>query len=158
MLICTRSWSLCCIEPELILRQQCWASRFLQIKEPVGSGADWNAQIEKDLHRTFPGHPVMDRSGRRSLRRILSAYACRNPNVGYCQVQILPKIHSLYLSLPSRATVMLHSCLWSETILHSIYTSVSKVLFKFQTESKSCMLSNRQAKKADTLSVNILVP
>ena len=47
---------------------------------------DWNAQIEKDLHRTFPGHPVMDASGRRALRRILAAYARRNPAVGYCQV------------------------------------------------------------------------
>lgn len=47
---------------------------------------DWNLQIEKDLHRTFPGHPVMDTSGRSALRRILAAYARRNPSVGYCQV------------------------------------------------------------------------
>ena len=43
-------------------------------------------QIEKDLHRTFPGHPVMDASGRNALRRLLAAYARRNPSVGYCQV------------------------------------------------------------------------
>jgi len=43
-------------------------------------------QIEKDLHRTFPGHPVMDASGRSALRRVLAAYARRNPEVGYCQV------------------------------------------------------------------------
>ncbi len=48
---------------------------------------DWNMQIEKDLHRTFPGHPVMDSSGRNALRRLLAAYARRNPSVGYCQVQ-----------------------------------------------------------------------
>ena len=47
---------------------------------------DWNAQIEKDLHRTFPGLPVMDSTGRRGLRHVLAAYACRNPAVGYCQV------------------------------------------------------------------------
>lgn len=47
---------------------------------------DWNMQIEKDLHRTFPGHPVMDISGRNALRRLLAAYARRNPSVGYCQV------------------------------------------------------------------------
>ena len=44
-------------------------------------------QIEKDLHRTFPGHPVMDSSGRNALRRLLAAYARRNPSVGYCQVK-----------------------------------------------------------------------
>ena len=43
-------------------------------------------QIEKDLHRTFPGHPIMDASGRNALRRLLAAYARRNPSVGYCQV------------------------------------------------------------------------
>lgn len=39
-------------------------------------------------HRTFPGHPSMDASGRAMLRRILSAYARRNPAVGYCQVRL----------------------------------------------------------------------
>ncbi len=37
-------------------------------------------------HRTFPDHPSMDANGRATLRRILSAYARRNPAVGYCQV------------------------------------------------------------------------
>lgn len=46
-----------------------------------------NEQIEKDLNRTFPGHPVMDVRGRNALKRILTAYAVRNPNVGYCQVR-----------------------------------------------------------------------
>lgn len=47
---------------------------------------DWNVQIEKDLHRTFPGHPLMNRRGRGTLRRILAAYSRRNDAVGYCQV------------------------------------------------------------------------
>ncbi|KAL8152672.1 hypothetical protein V2J09_010432 [Rumex salicifolius] len=42
-------------------------------------------QIEKDLCRTFPGHPALDESGRNSLRRVLTAYARYNPSVGYCQ-------------------------------------------------------------------------
>lgn len=61
------------------------------------SSRDWNLQIEKDLHRTFPGHPVMDGTGRSALRRILAAYARRNPSVGYCQV---PAPHSLPACLP----------------------------------------------------------
>ncbi|KAL7109826.1 hypothetical protein ACP275_06G199800 [Erythranthe tilingii] len=43
------------------------------------------AQIEKDLPRTFPGHPALDEDGRNALRRVLTAYARHNPSVGYCQ-------------------------------------------------------------------------
>ncbi|KAI3512087.1 hypothetical protein L1887_19271 [Cichorium endivia] len=42
-------------------------------------------QIEKDLPRTFPGHPALNEEGRNSLRRLLLAYARHNPEVGYCQ-------------------------------------------------------------------------
>ncbi|CAM0882944.1 unnamed protein product [Alopecurus aequalis] len=45
----------------------------------------WSGQIEKDLPRTFPGHPALDEDGRNALRRLLTAYARHNPSVGYCQ-------------------------------------------------------------------------
>ncbi|XP_062215983.1 uncharacterized protein LOC133916361 isoform X3 [Phragmites australis] len=45
----------------------------------------WKGQIEKDLPRTFPGHPALDEDGRSALRRLLTAYARHNPSVGYCQ-------------------------------------------------------------------------
>ncbi|XP_024960575.1 ecotropic viral integration site 5 protein homolog [Cynara cardunculus var. scolymus] len=45
----------------------------------------WKGQIEKDLPRTFPGHPALDEGGRNALRRLLTAYARHNPCVGYCQ-------------------------------------------------------------------------
>ncbi|KAI4310737.1 hypothetical protein MLD38_035690 [Melastoma candidum] len=45
----------------------------------------WKKQIEKDIPRTFPGHPALDENGRNSLRRLLFAYARHNPSVGYCQ-------------------------------------------------------------------------
>ncbi|XVE61779.1 hypothetical protein DITRI_Ditri06bG0066800 [Diplodiscus trichospermus] len=45
----------------------------------------WRKQIEKDLPRTFPGHPALNDNGRDSLRRLLLAYARHNPSVGYCQ-------------------------------------------------------------------------
>ncbi|GMH41674.1 hypothetical protein BSKO_09584 [Bryopsis sp. KO-2023] len=47
--------------------------------------SDWITQIEKDLHRTFPGHPLMDITGRDGLRRVLAAYSRYKPDVGYCQ-------------------------------------------------------------------------
>ncbi|KAG6475907.1 hypothetical protein ZIOFF_065137 [Zingiber officinale] len=47
---------------------------------------NWRQQIEKDLPRTFPGHPSLSEDGRSSLRHLLLAYARYNPSVGYCQV------------------------------------------------------------------------
>jgi hypothetical protein len=51
-----------------------------------------NIGLFQDLHRTFPGHKLFEASaaGTESelickMRRILVAYALRNPNVGYCQ-------------------------------------------------------------------------
>ncbi|KAL3649767.1 hypothetical protein CASFOL_006170 [Castilleja foliolosa] len=53
--------------------------------ESVSVPEKWKAQIEKDLPRTFPGHPALDEDGRNALRRLLTAYARHNPSVGYCQ-------------------------------------------------------------------------
>ncbi|WJZ93251.1 hypothetical protein VitviT2T_012206 [Vitis vinifera] len=48
----------------------------------------WRRQIEKDLPRTFPGHPALDKVGRDSLRHLLLAHAQHNPSVGYCQASM----------------------------------------------------------------------
>ncbi|XP_011077017.1 ecotropic viral integration site 5 protein homolog [Sesamum indicum] len=53
--------------------------------DSVGISEKWKGQIEKDLPRTFPGHPALDEDGRNALRRLLTAYARHNPSVGYCQ-------------------------------------------------------------------------
>ncbi|KAE9611618.1 hypothetical protein Lal_00011497 [Lupinus albus] len=53
--------------------------------DPVFVSEKWRGQIEKDLPRTFPGHPALDEDGRNALRRLLTAYARHNPSVGYCQ-------------------------------------------------------------------------
>ncbi|XP_028091869.1 ecotropic viral integration site 5 protein homolog isoform X1 [Camellia sinensis] len=53
--------------------------------ERVGVPQKLRRQIEKDLPRTFPGHPALDEDGKNSLRRLLLAYARHNPSVGYCQ-------------------------------------------------------------------------
>ena len=42
--------------------------------------------IEKDLDRTFPGHPLLESErGQAALRRILHATSVHNPDSGYCQ-------------------------------------------------------------------------
>ena len=42
--------------------------------------------INKDVERTFPGHPQFEsRGGIEALRRVLLAFSVHNPEVGYCQ-------------------------------------------------------------------------
>ncbi|KAJ6812514.1 TBC1 domain family member 8B-like isoform X1 [Iris pallida] len=54
-------------------------------KRHIDTPEKWKGQIEKDLPRTFPGHPALDEDGRNALRRLLTAYARHNSSVGYCQ-------------------------------------------------------------------------
>jgi len=49
--------------------------------------AEIKIQIEKDIHRTMPGHILFqeESQGRQMLTNVLLAYSMYNPEVGYCQ-------------------------------------------------------------------------
>ena len=54
---------------------------------------EYNSMIEiidKDLHRSFPGHPFFHKKENlEKLRRVLVAYSIKNPSIGYCQSMVI---------------------------------------------------------------------
>lgn len=95
-------------------------------------------EIEKDVDRTFPNHELFSSQYLEQLRRVLSAYALHNPDIGYCQslnflcgtmILLLSEEDSFYLLITMVEHLLPSDYYTPSMIGTSLYTSTMVFIY-----------------------------